>query len=96
MYKIKPGDTLSVLAEKHLGSSRRYMEIYEANRDKLRNPNDIQVGMQIRIPSRVSFTGENTAAPPPQEEKSTTILPPPGEASRFTPFSRSPLTPGRW
>lgn len=97
LYKIKQGDTLSVLAETHLGSSRRYMEIYEANRDKLRNPDDIKIGMTIRIPSRVSFQdkpatspSENNAAAP-----SENLGPPPESANKFRPFSRSPLTPSR-
>ena len=64
LYKIVPGDTLSVLAEKHLGSSRRYMELYEANRDKLRNPDDIKVGMLIRIPPRVKFDAPSQSARP--------------------------------
>ena len=96
MYKIQQGDTLSLLAEKHLGSSRRFMEIYEANRDKLKNPDDIKMGMQIRIPPRVKFTETlPTTSAPSLPEKSPTILPPPEEAYRFTPFSRSPLFPAR-
>lgn len=94
MYKVQQGDTLSVLAEKHLGSSRRFMEIYEANRDKLKNPNDIKMGMTIRIPPRVKFKETLPAmGSSPPSEKSTTILPPPEEAQRFSPFSRSPLAP---
>jgi hypothetical protein len=96
LYKIVPGDTLSVLAEKHLGSSRRYMEIYEANRDRLRNPDDIKIGMQIRIPPRVRFTEEKPLPKPsaaPVRENQTIILPPPRQTNRFMPFSRSPLGP---
>ena len=102
MYKIQRGDTLSELASKHLGSSRRYMEIYEANRDKLKNPNDIRIGMMIRIPPRVKFSdGYSPSQPPTRSEPS----PKRKEASRgqkeneeaplFTPFSRRPLLPGR-
>jgi hypothetical protein len=72
------------------------MEIYEANRDKLKNPDDIKMGMTIRIPPRVKFTETLPAASaPPFEEKSPIILPPPDEARRFNPFSRSPLPPAR-
>lgn len=96
MYKIKQGDTLSVLAEKHLGSSRRFMEIYEANRDKLKNPDDIRMGMLIRIPPRVKFKETLPATSSPAvQEKTPTILPPPNEANRFSPFSHSPLSPVR-
>lgn len=99
LYKIKQGDTLSVLAETHLGSSRRYMEIYQANRDKLRNPNDIKVGMTIRIPPRVSFQDKpavlqpRPATTPNRPGPPEDLVPPPESASRFRPFSRSPLAP---
>ncbi len=101
MYKIRHGDTLSELAEKHLGTSRRYMEIYEANRDRLRNPNDIRIGMMIRIPPRVKFSdGYSAPQPPESDPRSSAKEPPPlpepqDEAPLFTPFSRLPLTPGR-
>lgn len=97
-YKIQKGDTLSVLAEKHLGSSRRYMEIYDANRDKLRNPDDIQVGMTIRIPARVKFNGQGVqkAPPKPPENQNRQSSSRPEEAGRFRPFSRSPLGPLRY
>lgn len=99
IYRIRQGDTLSVLAEKHLGSSRRYMEIFEANRDKLESPDDIQIGMRIRIPSRVSFSGEGSQKQkdnPPDSEKQSSQSPPRKETGRFRPFSRSPLGPVRY
>jgi len=98
IYRIRQGDTLSVLAEKHLGSSRRYMEIFEANRDKLESPDDIQIGMRIRIPSRVSFSGEGKQKQtdnPPASGKQPNQSPSRKEAGRFRPFSRSPLGPAR-
>lgn len=52
LYQVQQGDTLSDLAQRFLGSSARYAEIFEANRNILRNPNDLQVGMRIRIPRR--------------------------------------------
>ena len=50
VYQVQPGDTLSVLAGRFLGSSRRYLELYEANRDVLSSPDDLQVGMLLKIP----------------------------------------------
>jgi nucleoid-associated protein YgaU len=38
-HKIVDGDTLQLLAERYLGSSSRAMEIFEANRDVLSDPN---------------------------------------------------------
>ena len=50
-HRVQSGDTLSGIAQRYLGSSTRYLEVYAANRDLLRNPNDLRVGMTIRIPS---------------------------------------------
>jgi LysM repeat protein len=49
-HVIKPGDTLSGLASRYLGSSGRYREIYEANRDQLRSADDVREGMTLKIP----------------------------------------------
>jgi len=51
-HVVRRGETLSGLAARYLGSSARFEEIYRANRDVLRHPNDLRVGMTIRIPSR--------------------------------------------
>lgn len=49
-HVIKSGDTLSGLASRYLGSSARYRELYEANRDVLRSPDDLPDGVTIKIP----------------------------------------------
>lgn len=49
---VQPGETLSGLAAKYLGSITRFGEIYDLNRDRLGGPNDLRVGMELRIPPR--------------------------------------------
>ncbi len=49
-HVIQAGDTLSGLAARYLGSSARYREIYEANRNVLRSPDDLRDGVTIVIP----------------------------------------------
>ena len=49
-YTIRYGDTLSGIADRLLGSPRRYRDIYEANRDRMASPDRLQVGTAIRIP----------------------------------------------
>ena len=51
-YRVKRGDTLSGIAQKFLGSSRRYNEIFNANRNVLRTPNSLREGMILRIPDQ--------------------------------------------
>ncbi|MGC1273389.1 MAG: LysM domain-containing protein [Planctomycetaceae bacterium] len=49
-YVVQPGDTLTGLAARFLGSLSRYHEIYELNRDRIAGPDDLRVGMMLRIP----------------------------------------------
>jgi hypothetical protein len=50
-YRIGPGDTLSKIAAKTLGSGKHWEEIYRINRDKIgANPEKLQMGMELRIP----------------------------------------------
>ncbi|RPI16379.1 MAG: LysM peptidoglycan-binding domain-containing protein [Ignavibacteriae bacterium] len=49
-YTVKSGDTLSKIAKEHYGDANRYNEIFEANRDKLDDPNKIQPGQELVIP----------------------------------------------
>ena len=52
IYTVKPGDTLSKIAKSALDNANRYMEIFEANRNILKDPDKIQVGQQLVIPRR--------------------------------------------
>lgn len=49
-YTVKAGDTLWALASKYYGSGAQYAKIYEANTDKVSNPNLIHVGQVLTIP----------------------------------------------
>src|SRR5687768_14454243 len=50
VYKVKAGDTLSKISQQLLGDANKYMLIFEANRDKLKDPDKIQVGQELKIP----------------------------------------------
>lgn len=49
-YQVQYGDTLSGIAERFLGAQSKYREIYEINRDRMRSPDTLAVGMRLRIP----------------------------------------------
>lgn len=51
-YTIQAGDTLSKLAKAHLGDPKRYMEIFNLNKDVLKNPDLIKVGQKIQLPAK--------------------------------------------
>jgi nucleoid-associated protein YgaU len=49
-YTVKPGDTLSKIAREQLGDANAYMEIFNANRDQLSDPDRIKPGQVLKIP----------------------------------------------
>lgn len=51
-HVVQPGDTLSKIAKQHLDSAGRYMEIFNANKDQLSNPDLIKPGQKLLIPKR--------------------------------------------
>lgn len=50
VHTVRSGETLSEISIRYLGTSRKYREIFNINRDQLRSPNDIREGMKLRIP----------------------------------------------
>lgn len=71
-HEVQPGETLSSIAAKHLGSHRKYLELYEFNKDVLSSPNALKPGMKLKLsataaPSTrpVSPTGTTADIAPP-------------------------------
>lgn len=61
------GDTLKLLARRYFGTPDRFMEIYEANRDVLPNPEVLPIGAELKIP--------------PAQQESPTLIPDNASAS---------------
>lgn len=51
-YTVQKGDSLSDIAKKTLGSSRRWSEIVDMNKDVLDDENALVVGVTLKLPSR--------------------------------------------
>lgn len=49
-YAVSEGDTLSRISIKVYGTPGRWMDIYDANRDSLPNPNALRIGQELKIP----------------------------------------------
>ena len=49
-YEVKSGDNLSKISKQFYGDPNEYMRIFYANRDKLNDPDKIQVGQKLNIP----------------------------------------------
>ena len=50
-YTVKSGDTLSKIAKEHLGDANAYMDIFNANKDQLKDPDKIKPGQVLKIPA---------------------------------------------
>ena len=51
LYEVKGNDNLHWLAAKFYGDPRQWGRIYDANREKVRNPNVLRIGQQLLIPA---------------------------------------------
>ena len=49
-YTVKAGDTLSKIAQEKLGDANAYMDIFNANKGLLTDPNKIKPGQVLKIP----------------------------------------------
>jgi len=49
-YVVQKGDTLSKIAKQFYGDASLYPQIFEANRDVLKDPDKIRPGQKLRIP----------------------------------------------
>jgi len=49
-YTVQPGDSLSKISKQFYGNASMYMKIFEANKDKLDDPDKVRAGMDLRIP----------------------------------------------
>jgi outer membrane protein OmpA-like peptidoglycan-associated protein len=49
-YIVKPNDTLSKIAQNEYGGAHRWKYLYEFNKDRIKNPNNLKVVQKILIP----------------------------------------------
>lgn len=100
-HLVQRGETLSSIAAKYLGNANRYDELYQANADQLRDPNDVHPGMTLRIPDKQKSVGpmpRPTDPTTPSTPRASDIavggaqpLSSTTDPKKFVPFSRSPL-----
>jgi LysM repeat protein len=53
-YTVQSGDTLSGIAKKFLGNANAYMDIFNANKDQLTDPDKIKPGQVLKIPQHAN------------------------------------------
>ena len=49
-YTVQSGDTLSKISRQFYGDPNQYTRIFQANRDKIEDPDKIRPGQQLVIP----------------------------------------------
>lgn len=52
-YTVKSGDTLSKISKEFYGDANAYMDIFNANKDQLSDPDKIRPGQVLKIPEAV-------------------------------------------
>jgi len=70
-YTVRPGDTLSSIAQRFYGTSADWTWLYDQNKSVLSNPNDIYPGEVLKVPSDPPA---NAASYAPKHAKTTTVL----------------------
>jgi nucleoid-associated protein YgaU len=49
-YTVQPGDTLHKIARKYLGDGNAFMQIFNANKDQLTDPDKLTPGQVLKLP----------------------------------------------
>jgi nucleoid-associated protein YgaU len=49
-HRVQPGETLRIIAEREYGSREEWERIWDANREDIRDPDRIPVGLELTIP----------------------------------------------
>jgi nucleoid-associated protein YgaU len=49
-YTVQAGDNLSKISKQFYGDANKYMKIFEANKDKLTDPDEVRAGIELVIP----------------------------------------------
>jgi len=50
VYEVEPDDSLSKIAKNEYGDASKWPQIFEANKDQLKDPNKIFPGQKLTIP----------------------------------------------
>jgi nucleoid-associated protein YgaU len=56
-YTVKSGDSLWKISEQMYGNGNDWRRIYEANKDRIQNPDVIQPGWVLTIPAQAGSEG---------------------------------------
>jgi nucleoid-associated protein YgaU len=66
-YTVAKNDTLQKISKKFYGTTKRWMKIYDANKDVLRAPDKLYPGQVLNIPAGPKVAAESNKMLEPQE-----------------------------
>jgi len=66
-YTVDKNDTLQKISMKFYGTTKKWMKIYEANKDVLHSPNKLYAGQTLKIPSSPELKSEPATMAEPKE-----------------------------
>jgi len=66
-YTVVKNDTLQKISNKFYGTTKRWMKLYEANKDVLRGPDKLYAGQVLNIPSEFKVSAQNLGMQEPKE-----------------------------
>jgi nucleoid-associated protein YgaU len=49
-YTVQAGDSLSKISKQFYGDANKYMKIFDANKDKMSDPDKVKIGTELIIP----------------------------------------------
>lgn len=78
-YEVARGDTLGAIADKLLGDSQRWEDVYTQNRAVLPSPSALDVGMKLKV--QVVDTDLEARLAPAEKETADTPLPAPSKSN---------------
>jgi nucleoid-associated protein YgaU len=89
-YVVAAGDSLATIARNVLGDGSRWREIYELNKDKIKNPDVLLEGTELKLPANGA-----KAAPPggTKPAPASTSKPAPASGTKLAPASATKPAP---
>lgn len=66
---VEPGDVLTGISQRVYGRASLWRIIFDANKDQLETPDDLKVGMKLKVPPKPARSGTPDAPQPPASEQ---------------------------
>jgi LysM repeat protein len=68
---VRRGDTLSSIAERELGSSTHWNDIFHLNKAQLSDPDELAVGIRLVLPEQMNSAAKPKSKPDDQQQRRT-------------------------